>query len=137
MNEKAKTLGLATLTFADPTGLDPANQGSARDMAKLAAIAFKNPEISRATVKESYTFSTRNTKKVHTVKNRNKMLDTGWQVTGIKTGYIEESGNCLITQVKGKTTGRTIVSVILGAASAVKQYADTESTLSIGFANLQ
>jgi D-alanyl-D-alanine carboxypeptidase len=106
-------------------------------MAKLAAVAFQRTEIWKVAVKESYTFSTRNTRKVHTIKNRNKMLETGWQVTGIKTGYIEESGNCLITQVKGKTTGRTIVSVILGAASAAKQYADTESALSIGFANLQ
>ena len=105
-------------------------------MAKLAAIAFAKPQIAKVVVKESYTFSTINTKKAHTIKNANKMLDTGWEVTGIKTGYIEESGNCLITQVKGKTTGRTIVTVILGAASAVKQYADTESALSIGFANL-
>lgn len=137
MNAKAQELGLTTLTFADPTGLDPANQGSASDMAKLAAIAFKRSEISKVAVKESYTFSTRNTRKVHTLKNRNKMLETGWQVTGIKTGYIEESGNCLITQVKGKTTGRTIVTVILGAATAAKQYADTEKALDIGFANLQ
>jgi D-alanyl-D-alanine carboxypeptidase len=137
MNEKAKTLGLSSLTFADPTGLDPANQGSARDMAKLAAIAFQRSEISSVVIEKSYTFTTRNTKKVHTVTNRNKMLETGWQVTGIKTGYIEESGNCLITQVKGQKTGRTIVTVILGAASAAKQYADTETSLSIGFANLQ
>ena len=137
MNAKAKALGLTTLTFADPTGLDPANQGSATDMAKLAAIAFSRPEIAKVTVKESYSFSTLNTKKAHTIINRNKMLKTGWQVTGVKTGYIEESGNCLITQVKGKTTGRTLVTVILGAASAVKQYEDTEKALSIGFANLQ
>jgi D-alanyl-D-alanine carboxypeptidase len=137
MNEKAKALGLLSLTFSDPTGLDPANQGSAADMAKLAAIAFSKPQIAKVAVKEKYTFSTINTKKAHTIKNANKMLKTGWQVTGIKTGYIEESGNCLITQVKGKTTGRTIVTVILGTASAAKQYADTESVLSIGFANLQ
>lgn len=137
MNAKAKALGLNTLTFADPTGLDPANQGSAKDMAKLAAIAFSRPEIAKVAVKEVYTFSTINTKKVHTIKNRNKMLETGWQLTGMKTGYIEESGNCLITQVKGKTTGRTIATVILGAASAAKQYEDTEKALSIGFANLQ
>lgn len=137
MNAKAQALGLTTLTFADPTGLDPANQGSANDMAKLAAAAFRRPEIANVAVKESYTFSTRNTKRVHIIKNRNKMLETGWQVTGIKTGYIEESGNCLITQVKGKSTGRTIVAVILGAASAAKQYADTEKTLDIGFANLR
>ena len=137
MNDKAKALGLASLTFADPTGLDPANQGSATDMAKLAAIAFNKPQIGKVAVKRSYSFSTLNTKKPHTIKNRNKMLETDWQVTGIKTGYIEESGNCLITQVKGKTTGRTIVTVILGAASAAKQYADTEKALDVGFANLK
>jgi D-alanyl-D-alanine carboxypeptidase len=137
MNDKAKALGLTSLTFADPTGLDPANQGSATDIAKLAAIAFSKPQIGKVGVKKSYTFSTLNTKKLHTIKNRNKMLETDWQVTGMKTGYIEESGNCLITQVKGKTTGRTIIVVILGAASAAKQYADTEKALSIGFANLQ
>ncbi|MEK7570556.1 MAG: RlpA-like double-psi beta-barrel domain-containing protein [Patescibacteria group bacterium] len=137
MNDKAKALGLDSLTFADPTGLDPANQGSAADMAKLAAIALSKPQIAKVAVKTSYSFSTLNTKKAHTIKNRNKMLETDWQVTGIKTGYIEESGNCLITQVKGKTTGRTIVTVVLGAASAAKQYADTEKALSIGFANLK
>ena len=137
MNDKAKALGLNSLTFADPTGLDPANQGSAVDMAKLAAIAFSKPQIANVAVKASYSFSTINTKHAHTITNRNKMLKTPWQVTGIKTGYIEESGNCLITQVKGKTTGRTVVTVVLGAASAAKQYEDTEKALDIGFANLK
>ena len=137
MNAKAKDLGLTSLTFSDPTGLEPANQGSAVDMAKLAAIAFGRPEIAKVAVKASYSFSTINTKKAHTITNQNKMLKTPWQVTGIKTGYIEESGNCLITQVKGKTTGRTVVTVVLGTASQAKQYEDTEKALDIGFANLK
>ncbi|PIS40676.1 MAG: hypothetical protein COT26_02080 [Candidatus Kerfeldbacteria bacterium CG08_land_8_20_14_0_20_43_14] len=136
MNEKAKALGLNTLTFADPTGLDPANQGSAADMAKLAAIAFSRPEIASTTVKASYTFSTINTKRSHTITNRNKILKSGWQITGTKTGYIEESGYCLIAQVKGKTTGRTVVVANLGTLSSAQQYKDMESAFDIGFANL-
>ncbi len=137
MNEKAQALGLTSLTFGDPTGLDPANQGSAADMAKLAAIAFSKPEIQRVSVKKSYTFSTLNTKKAHTITNRNKLLQTQWQITGIKTGYIEESGYCLIGQVKGKTTGRNLVAVTLGNVSSAKHYQEMESAFSIGFANLQ
>ncbi|RJO59493.1 hypothetical protein C4546_01950 [Candidatus Parcubacteria bacterium] len=136
MNEKAKTLGLNSLTFADPTGLDPANQGSAADTAKLAAIAFARPEISNVTVKKSYTFSTLNTKRSHTITNRNEILKSGWQITGTKTGYIEESGFCLIAQVKGKTTGRNLVVVTLGSSSKPQHYKDMEKAFEIGFANL-
>ncbi|MFA6042351.1 MAG: RlpA-like double-psi beta-barrel domain-containing protein [Patescibacteria group bacterium] len=137
MNEKAQALGLTSLTFGDPTGLDPANQGSAADMAKLAAIAFSKPEIQRVSVKKFYTFSTLNTKKAHTITNRNKLLQTQWQITGIKTGYIEESGYCLIGQVKGKTTSRTLVAVTLGNISSTKHYAEMENAFSVGFANLK
>ncbi|MFA6587576.1 MAG: RlpA-like double-psi beta-barrel domain-containing protein [Patescibacteria group bacterium] len=137
MNEKAKALGLNTLTFADPTGLDPANQGSAADMAKLAAIAFSRPEIANTTIKKSYTFSTLNTKRSHTITNRNQILTSGWQVTGTKTGYIEESGFCLIGQVKGKTTNRNLVVVTLGAQSKALHYTEMENSFSIGFANIQ
>lgn len=137
MNEKAKALGLSSLTFADPTGLDPANQGSAADMAKLAAIAFSRSEIADITVKASYTFSTINTKRSHTITNRNQILKSGWQITGTKTGYIEESGYCLIAQVKGKTTGRNLVVTTLGAQSKLQHYKEMEQSFDTGFANLQ
>jgi rare lipoprotein A (peptidoglycan hydrolase) len=137
MNEKAKALGLTTLTFADPTGLDPANQGSASDMAKLAAIAFSKPDIANTATEMSYSFSTLNTRRAHTIKNQNKILKSGWQITGTKTGYTEESGYCLIGQVKGVTTGRTIVVANLGASSSANQYADMEKAFEVGFANIQ
>ncbi len=137
MNDKAKTLGLTTLHFTDPTGLETTNQGSAADLVKLAAIAFQRSEITSASTKTTYTFSTINTKVSHTIKNLNAILTKGWNVTGTKTGFLNESGYCLITQVKGMKTGRTIVVANLGASSLTAEYTDMLKAFDVGYANIK
>ncbi len=140
MNAKANELGLTNTTFADPTGLDLANQSTARDMAKLVAAAFRRPEIATVASKVTYTFTTVNTRKVHTLNGgtpRKNVLTSGWQVTGIKTGYIDEAGRCLVAQVKGKTTQRNLVVVTIGGMDWGTVERDMESMFSVGFANLQ
>lgn len=98
MNVKARLLGLGETRFYDGTGLTKSNVSSARDLATMVANASRYPlirEFSTSTEHtadllggRSYTFHTTNA----LVKNPD------WQIDVQKTGYINESGKCLVMQ---------------------------------------
>lgn len=113
MNRKAKELGMENTHFTEPSGLDPANISTAQDLAKLGRKVFNNMDILSATTNKAYSFETINTKDPHTIKNHNKLLSTDLYVLGTKTGYLDESGRCLIVKAKDENQNEIIV-VTLG-----------------------
>lgn len=133
MNEKARSLGLSTLFFFEPTGLDLKNIGSASDYVRLAKIAFDNAEIKSATLKATYTFREAGDNELHTINNKNRMLTSGWQLEGTKTGYTDEAAWCLVTEVIGKTTNKNVIAIILGSPSDPYRYSDMGKALYTGF----
>ena len=92
MNEKAQSLGLTHTHFANPNGLDSAeNYATARDLATLTAEALKNDDFRRIVSTKSYHCEG------HDLTNHNKLL---WQYTGalgVKTGFTKRSGRCLVS----------------------------------------
>jgi len=133
MNAKAQSLGLSTLSFYEPTGLDVKNVGSASDYVRLAQIAFQKDKIREATLMSAYSFNTAGRNEPHTIRTLNKMINSGWQLTGTKTGYTGEAHWCLVAQVKGKTTNKNVIAVTLGSPSDAWRYADMDSALNAGF----
>ena len=98
MNERAQELGLSHTYFATPSGLDGEGHGSsAYDMAILAMEALKN-ETFRSICSES-------TVKVEFgappyprwLKNTNRLLGMCDGVYGVKTGFTDAAGRCLIS----------------------------------------
>ncbi|MFA6908440.1 MAG: RlpA-like double-psi beta-barrel domain-containing protein, partial [Patescibacteria group bacterium] len=89
MNDKAKSWGLSHTNFADVTGLDPRNTSTVGEYAIVASKVLKDIRLLQATTMTSYSFSTINTGKAHTIINKNKMLASTWYVTGTKTGYLD------------------------------------------------
>lgn len=123
MNNKAREWGLLTINFVDVTGLDPKNVGSASDYVILAKNVFKSMDMLVATTTKSYTFKTINTQKVHTINNKNKLIGSKWYITGIKTGYLDEAGYCLVAKVRaGKYTSPDTISVLLGGTTDSQRY---------------
>ena len=119
MNEKAKEWHLDNTEFKDPTGLDSGNKSAALDLAKMAKKVFKNFEMLRATTMPSYSFKTLNTGEYHTVKSTNELLfDKELYITGAKTGFLNEAGNCLVLKAKNRNSGREVIGVVLGAPSS-------------------
>lgn len=97
MNQKARSLGLRHTHFLDPTGLNTANVSSARDLAKMVMAAANYPLIREMTTTQSYDQQVGN--RILTFRNTNALVkNEDWKIDVSKTGYINESGKCLVMQ---------------------------------------
>ena len=117
MNAKAAELGCANTHFANPHGLfDTDHYSTARDMALIARHAMTIPGFMEICNTVYYTPNGFNT-----LHNTNYMLDPDaeggvyyYQYTqGIKTGYLDEAGKCLVTSAD--KDGDQYLCVCLGA----------------------
>ncbi len=136
MNQKAKELGLSSLSFKEPSGLSPKNVGSAKDVAILFREALKIPEILEALITKEYVFETLNTHAPHRIKNTNMLWEsflasTPFEILGGKTGYLDEAGYCLV--VAGKKGEEKFIAVILGAPSDEERFSYAKRVLYWGF----
>lgn len=101
MNWRAKKLGMASTNFENPCGFDSKNhKTTANDLLKLTEYAIKNSTFNSIVKKNSYVFTAVNTKRLYRVHTSNKMLDRDKYVIGIKTGYTNQAGPCLIARAK-------------------------------------
>lgn len=122
MNKKAVALGLTKTNFVDPSGMDPKNVTTAREMAKLASAAYDIDAIRRAATTGRYTFKVRNTGQSKVLKNTNEILIgtsyDDYYVTGGKTGFLYESMYNLALRVRPTSDGnsnRQVIVVVLGS----------------------
>jgi D-alanyl-D-alanine carboxypeptidase (penicillin-binding protein 5/6) len=127
MNQQAAALGMHSSHFMNATGLpNDEHYSTARDLATLArAIIQQFPEYySWYSIKE-YRFND------ITQPNRNNLLWRDDSVDGMKTGYTEAAGYCLVSSAK--RDDMRIISVVLGTASARARIAGSQSLLNYGF----
>ena len=112
MNNRARELGMQDTVFVTPSGLDEGDHHScAYDMAILAAAAIKN-EVFANICKEQKLDITINDKQI-TLYNHNKLLYQLDGCIGLKTGYTDKAGRCLVSAVKNENG--TMLCVTLGA----------------------
>ena len=118
MNEKAKELGCDQTHFANPHGLHDADHyTTATDLAKIAKYAIQTDSFMEITNTVSYTPARFD----QPITNTNYMLNKGSEYTmyyypnvkGIKTGFTDEAGKCLVTTAD--KDGFTYLCVALGA----------------------
>ncbi|OGC57262.1 hypothetical protein A3H26_03060 [candidate division WWE3 bacterium RIFCSPLOWO2_12_FULL_36_10] len=112
MNFKAKEIGLANTHFTDPSGLDDSAYSTATDLVKLTRYALKDPEF-RNIVKTVEKELTSDTHKYIYLYNQTNLLTTYPGVAGVKTGYTEEAGLCLVTYTNNE--GKEVVGVVLNS----------------------
>lgn len=112
MNERAKEIGMCDTVFVTPSGLDKGEHHStAYDMALLTCEAVQNKTfLSVCSLKSAVI--TVNSKKT-TLYNHNKLLNSDSSYVGVKTGFTEKAGRCLVSAYKYK--GNIIVCVTLNA----------------------
>ncbi|MCX6798097.1 MAG: serine hydrolase [Candidatus Falkowbacteria bacterium] len=131
MNAWVKKIGAVNTTFVEPTGLSPSNMSSPQDYAIITKEAFKNSVLQKISVTWTYKFTTRNTKKVHTLTNTDRLLDLKkYKIIGSKTGYLEEAGYCLMTRVA--TPRGNIIIVNFGSDSSSASFRDNEQLIRYG-----
>ena len=116
MNEKAVELGLESTTFADPSGLNPANVSSAYDLSRLISFASANETL--APIMRTAAYTARTNKRTITIRNTNHLLRGGQvDVLGGKTGFISKAGYCLATLLRLPQSNQQVAVVVLGAGS--------------------
>jgi serine-type D-Ala-D-Ala carboxypeptidase (penicillin-binding protein 5/6) len=122
MNQKAEDLNLTHTYFANPTGLDSSPEGNiltdfsyttALDLARLSAIALKNQFLVGIFSTPSIIITDVEGKINHQLNNINELLNQLSGMKGIKTGWTEEAGECLIGYTERENQG--IITVVLGS----------------------
>ncbi|HYV33861.1 MAG TPA: serine hydrolase [Candidatus Limnocylindria bacterium] len=136
MNEKAQSLGAVSTHFNEPTGMDPTNQITAADYAKIVAAAFSNPYLRNIAAQDKYSLrSSNNSKYNQIIKNTDKLLtDSDVQVLGAKTGYLNESQYNFASLMQ-YNNGKELAVVVLGEKHLYTAFAETKLLASYGQAS--
>jgi D-alanyl-D-alanine carboxypeptidase (penicillin-binding protein 5/6) len=113
MTRRMNELGGTSSNFKNPNGLPASGQYStARDMARVARAAYRNPTLREIMKTRNYDFRY-STGKVVSLRNTNRVLRTYSFCNGMKTGYTDLAGHCLISS--GSHNGRDVIAVVLGS----------------------
>ena len=114
MNEKAEQLGLEDTHFVTPSGLhDDKHYSTAYDMAKLTGEALKNETFREICGTSSIKLKFGNPPYERWLVNTNKLLALYDGCIGVKTGFTDEAGRCLISAAE--KDGVTLICVTLNA----------------------
>ena len=124
MNAKARELGMTRTRFVDPTGLDKGNVSTANDLARLVTH-LEHYHLIRAlsTSTELTVFNQHNGQVIEFFNTNPYTRKVGWRVGLSKTGYIAESGNCLL--MTGVINDRPVTLVLLNSWGKLSRYGDS------------
>ena len=112
MNAKALSLGAESSHFVNPNGLPKSGQYStARDMSRIAFAAYHNPTL-RQFVRLPGLIFTYSSGRRRFLEPTNKLVTRSTVFNGMKTGYTDASGRCLVSSASDK--GREVILVQLG-----------------------
>lgn len=127
MNREAQRLGMKSTRFANSTGLpEPGHYSTASDLALLAAALIRDhPEYYKLYSEREFRYND------ITQQNRNRLLWLDPNVDGVKTGYTESAGYCLIASAK--RGARRLLSVVVGTASDRLRAQESQKLLNFGF----
>jgi serine-type D-Ala-D-Ala carboxypeptidase (penicillin-binding protein 5/6) len=131
MNRQALAWGLKNTQFKNVTGLTEAGHySSARDVATIAAhIIDDHPQFYPMYSLRQYTYN-------HIKQdNRNMLLGRDPTVDGMKTGYTDAAGYCLVASaVRDMPNGkRRLVSVVMGTDSRQARASESQKLLNWGW----
>ena len=115
MTQRAAKLGARDSRFLNANGLPLSGQySSARDLSHIALAAYRIPIIRQIVRLRSLPFVYADGKRT-TLENTNKLLRNCDYVTGMKTGYTNGAGKCLVSSAEGN--GRAMIAIVLGSSS--------------------
>lgn len=129
MNQYAEVLQLEQSFFMNAHGLDTElyyNTMSARDLSTLArATILRHAEYYPMYAEREFTYNG------ITQPNRNRLLFRDRNVDGMKTGYTDAAGYCLVASAQ--RDGMRLISVVMGTASEEARAIETQKLLTYGF----
>ncbi|MCB1086580.1 MAG: D-alanyl-D-alanine carboxypeptidase [Verrucomicrobiae bacterium] len=114
MNQRARQLGMNNSNFTNSNGLPtpPGQYSTARDLSILAAACMRHSIIRDSVRTASATFRFSDGRTVP-LTNTNKVLRSFPYCTGMKTGYTNAAGRCLVSSAS--YNGKNVIVVVLGS----------------------
>ena len=127
MNDYAQQIGMKNTRFENSSGLPHDDQyTTAKDMALLSSAMIREfPVYYEWYSQKEFTYNN------ITQTNRNKLLFTDSTVDGLKTGWTQKAGYCLVTSAN--RVDMRLISVVLGSDSPAIRTSETEKLLDYGF----
>jgi D-alanyl-D-alanine carboxypeptidase (penicillin-binding protein 5/6) len=112
MNRAAWSLGARSSYFVNSHGLPAPQFSTARDIARIAFHAYRDPTLRRMMQTQLYFFR-HNNGRVTRLEATNKLLKRSAAYNGMKTGYTDAAGRCFVSS--GRLNGREVILVQLGS----------------------
>lgn len=122
MNARAREIGMTRTNFVTPSGLEAEGHGSsAYDMALLARTALQNPDFREICSTEKKLLKFGNPPYDRYLTNTNKLLTQYPDTIGVKTGFTDEAGRCLVSACE--RDGIQLIAVTLNAPDDWRDHA--------------
>ena len=115
MNDRARRMRMYDTHFANPNGLPATQYSTAYDMALAACYAYSNPTIRECINIPEFNFRLADGS-IRNIRSTNKLLSRYSWVQGMKTGYTNAAGKCLISCAS--MNGQSAIVVVLGSTNA-------------------
>lgn len=133
MNQKAEELHLDKTYFKNPSGIEESGHVSTvHDLALLGAEIVKNKTLAKMVATEAVTITDISGEKGYQLSNINQLVGQIPGVMGIKTGWTENAGECLVTLVE--RDGRQVIAALLGSSD---RFGETKTVIDWIFSNHQ
>ena len=134
MNQKAKELGLVNSHFVVPHGLDmEGHYTTAYELAKIADYALNIEKFKEIVGTKTHTVTINGQSKV--ISNTNELLGNLNGVYGIKTGFTNGAGRCLVSACKRDDLD--IITVVIGADTKKYRTSDSMQLIEYAYKNFQ
>jgi D-alanyl-D-alanine carboxypeptidase (penicillin-binding protein 5/6) len=137
MNEKAGELNALDTHFVTSNGLyHPNHYSTAADLARIAVYAGQNPQFNLLCGTQTRSITRSIALKDVLLRNHNKLLRRYPGADGIKTGYVRQSGRCLVASATRHEAGQPwrLIAVVLHSPDT---YGDCAALLDYGFRQFQ
>lgn len=131
MNKKAKELGLSNTHFVTPHGLDDENHyTTAYELALLTDYALSNDKFSEIVGSKTKTILINGQQRE--LYNTNELLGNLNGINGVKTGFTNNAGRCLVTSCT--RDNENLISVVLGADTKKNRTKDSIQIIEFAYA---
>jgi len=131
MNQLVKDLGLHDTQFTNPSGLDDfGHYTTVHDLANISAYAASNPVFSKMVATKNITVTDVDNTIIHELESINQLLGEVPGLVGLKTGWTELAGECLVTLTK--RNNHQIITVVLDSQD---RFSESQQLINWAFNN--
>ncbi|OGY18770.1 MAG: hypothetical protein A2900_02020 [Candidatus Chisholmbacteria bacterium RIFCSPLOWO2_01_FULL_50_28] len=122
MNALAREIHLENTRFRNVSGVEQnGHYTTVLDLARLASVAMKDTTFAKIVGTKTAVVTDVDAQRVHPLENKNELLGEVEGIRGVKTGWTELAGECLVTDTI--RDGKEIIAVVLGSAN---RFGDSE-----------